>query len=478
MNTTPTADGAIRYFDSHRDDFVQTLVQLCRIPSVSAEGFSAADVKRSADATAEALRQAGVNNVEVLEIPDVHPYVYGDWLGKTGAPTILLYGHHDVQPPGRPEKWKSPAFEPVERDGRLYGRGTADDKGGVMAHVAAVASYLHSAGELPCNVRFLIEGEEEIGSEHLGAFLAKYRDKMPADFIVLSDTANFDTGIPALTYQLRGICTVDVEVRCLERPVHSGMWGGPLPDPVQILCKLIADLQGKNGELNIPGLYSKVARPSARQLQRIRKLPFNESKFKKDAGLLKGIGLAGEKAYSVYERIWTRPSLTVIAMESHPIQGSSNQIVDSARARLSLRTVPNMDAREAGKLLIKKLTSKPPYGAHISARMGHHTPWWTTDPEGPAFEAARRALKAGFKKETAMIGAGGSIGFVQPFADMLGGAPCLLMGVEDPPCNAHSENESLHLGDWDKCVRAAIHLYQELAGVSPQRPAKARTRRR
>jgi acetylornithine deacetylase/succinyl-diaminopimelate desuccinylase-like protein len=234
---------------------------------------------------------------------------------------------------------------------------------------------------------------------------------------------------------------------------------------VQILSRLIADLTAKDGSLNVPGLYRKVAKPSAKQIARMRKLPFNEAKFKRDAGMMKGMKLAGERKYSVYERVWTRPSLTVIAMESHEIHGSSNQIVDSARARLSLRTVPNMDGREAGRLLIKKLTSKPPYGAKITAELKGTTPWWTTNPEGPAFEAARRALKAGFGRETAMIGAGGSIGFVQPFADLLGGAPCLLMGVEDPACNAHSENESLHLGDWLKCMRSAIHLYAELASV-------------
>ena len=464
-----SVEAALGHFEARRREFVQTLTQLSRIPSVSADGFPPSEVARSAEATADALRQAGLDNVEVLTIPDVHPYVYADWLHAPGAPTILLYGHHDVQPPGRPEKWLSPAFEPTERGGRLYGRGTADDKGGVMAHVAAVASYLMSSGRLPCNVRFLVEGEEEIGSENLGKFLAKYKDRMQADFIVLSDTANFDTGVPALTYQLRGICTVDLEVSCLERPLHSGMWGGPVPDPVQILCRLIADLQGPRGEINVPGLYKKVARPSARQQKRIRSLPFDERKFKKDGGLAKGMALAGESAFTPYERMWTRPSLTVIAMESHPIQGSSNQIVDSARARLSLRIVPNMDPRESGRLLVKKLTAKPPYGAKVTAKVGRGTPWWTTDPEGPAFEAARRALKAGFGKETAMIGAGGSIGFVQPFADLLGGAPCLLMGVEDPPCNAHSENESLHLGDWDKCVRSAIHLYDELSRVAPAR---------
>ena len=464
-----TVKAALDHLESHFGDFQKILVELSRVPSVSAEGFPPSEVRRSADAVADTMRRSGIEHVEVLEIPGVHPYVYGDWLHKPGAPTILLYGHHDVQPPGRPEKWLSPAFEPTERKGRLYGRGTADDKAGVMAHVAAVASYLKSSGDVPCNVKFVIEGEEEIGSENLGKFLDKYKDKLSADFIVLSDTANFDTGVPALTYQLRGICQVDVEVQVLDHPVHSGMWGGPVPDPVQILSRLIADLQNKDGSLNIPGLYKDVAKPSKKQLQRIRKLPFDEKKFKRDAGLVDGVKLAGEKGYSVYERIWTRPSLTVIAMESHPIQGSSNQIVDSARARLSLRTVPNMDGRKAGWLLIKKLTANPPYNAKVTARLNGTTPWWTTDPEGPAFEAARRALKAGFGKDTAMIGAGGSIGFVQPFADMLGGAPCLLMGVEDPPCNAHSENESLHLGDWRKVMRSAIHLYDELSRVEVKR---------
>jgi acetylornithine deacetylase/succinyl-diaminopimelate desuccinylase-like protein len=457
---------ALGYLDAHTPDFLATLKELSRIPGVSADGYPPRELERSAQAVAQALREAAVENVQVLTIPGVHPYVYGDWLHKPGAPTILLYGHHDVQPEGRHERWKSPPFEPTERNGRLYGRGTADDKAGVMAHVAAVASFLKSSGELPCNVKFIIEGEEEIGSENLGRFLEKYQGMMAADFIVLSDTANFDTGIPALTYQLRGICQVDVEVQSLDQPKHSGMFGGPVPDPVQVLCRLIADLTGKSGELDVPGLYKKVARPGAKQLARIRKLPFNEAKFKREAGMMKGMTLAGEKGFSVYEKLWTRPSLTVIALEARAIQGSSNQIIDAARARLSLRTVPNMDAKEAGRLLVKKLTTKPPYGAKVTAKVNGGTPWWTTDPEGPAFEAARRALKAGFKKETAMIGAGGSIGFVGPFATLLGGAPCLLMGVEDPACNAHSENESLHLGDWVKCMRSAIHLYDELSRVA------------
>jgi cysteinylglycine-S-conjugate dipeptidase len=456
---------ALKYAEQHFDDFMQTLVTLSRIPSISADAARVADVRRSAEAMADALRDAGVEKVQVLEIPDVHPYVYGEWMHKPGAPTILLYGHHDVQPPGRPEKWLSPAFEPTERGGRLYGRGTADDKGGCMTHVAAVTAYLKGAGGLPCNVKFVIEGEEEIGSENLGKFLEKYKHMLAADFIVLSDTANFDTGVPALTYQLRGIVQVDLEVKVLDHPVHSGMWGGPVPDPVQILAELIADLRNKDGSLNIPGLYKDVAKTGKKQGKRIRSLPFDEKKFKKEAGLVKGGKLWGEKGYSVYEQIWTRPSLTVIATESHEFAGSSNQIVDSARARLSLRTVPDMDGRKAGEQLVKKLTKKPPFGVEVTAKVNGSTPWWTTDPDGPAFEAARRALKAGFKKEAAMIGAGGSIGFVQPFSDLLGGAPCLLTGVEDPPCNAHSENESLHLADFKKCIASTVYLYDELSRV-------------
>jgi acetylornithine deacetylase/succinyl-diaminopimelate desuccinylase-like protein len=470
MNASkPHLTDVLRAVEDQFDEFKRTLVELSRIPSVSADGFPPEEVGRSARAFADLLRGIGLRNVEVLEIPGVHPYVYGDWLERPGAPTLLLYGHHDVVPPGRPERWRSAPFEPVERNGRLYGRGTADDKGGILVHVAAVAAYLRTQGSLPCNVKLLIEGEEEIGSTNLGTFLGRYERMMSADAVVLSDTSNFETGIPAITYQLRGLCQVDVEVSCLERPVHSGQKGGPVPDPVQVLCRIIAGLTASDGSLAVPGLYRRVARPLPRQRARIRRLPFDETRFARNAGLLPGVRLAGERSYSVYERLWTRPSLTVIAFEAQPILGSSNQIVESARARLSMRTVPRMDAREAGGLLIRKLTRNPPHGARVEARIVRTTPWWTTDPEGPAFEAARRALLAGFKKEAALIGAGGSIGFVQPFSDLLKGAPCLLTGVEDPACGAHSENESLHLGDWRKCMRAAVHLYDELSRVVPCR---------
>jgi acetylornithine deacetylase/succinyl-diaminopimelate desuccinylase-like protein len=473
-------EAALDHAASHVGDVKASLADLVRIPSVSAEGFPPAEVRRSAEATAAALREAGLENVQLLDMPGQRPYVYADWLHVPDAPTLLVYGHHDVQPPGRPERWVTSAFEPAERAGRLYGRGTVDDKGTYMTHVAAVRAWLETSGRLPLNVKLLIEGEEEIGSPGLQAFLDRYTSLLAADVAVLADTGNFDVGHPALTYQLRGICQVDVEVRCLEQPVHSGFWGGPVPDAVRILARLLADLEKPDGSLNVPGLYRRVAKTGGRQLRRIRSLPFDEAKFRASAAMKPGTRLVGERTYSVWERLWTRPSLTVIALEAHPVHGSSNQIIDSARAILSLRTVPDMDGSEAGALLVKKLTARPPAGANVTARVTGTSQWWTTDPEGPAFEAARRALQKGFGHEAAMIGAGGSIGFVQPFSDALGGVPCLLMGVEDPASAIHSENESLHLGDFLNAIRAAIHLYDELSRVprAALQPAPTRRNRR
>jgi acetylornithine deacetylase/succinyl-diaminopimelate desuccinylase-like protein len=332
-----------------------------------------------------------------------------------------------------------------------------------MVHIAAVASYLNATKSCPVNVKFFIEGEEEIGSPNLERFIKEHRRKLDADIVVLSDTANIETGIPSITYSLRGIAQVDVEVRALDHPIHSGMWGGPVPDPAQALARLLAGLVKKNGALDIPGLYEKVRKPSKVELARLKKIPFNKNRFMKDAGLLKGVPLGGEKGYSVFEQLWYRPSLTVIATESHVFEGSSNQIVDSARARLSLRIVPNLDPKVATRLLVKRLEREKPMGCQVIVTAKEGTTWWITDPEGPAFEAARAALTKGYGAECTMIGAGGTIGFVKPFVDELKGAPALLLGLEDPICNAHSENESLHLGDWLKGMRGAIYLYEELS---------------
>ena len=456
---------ALRAVDRRLGEFTQALCTLVRVPGVSAAGFPAEDLRRSAEATAEVLRRFSVENVEILDLPGVPPYVYADWRHAPGAPTVLVYGHHDVVPPGPLDEWTHPPFEPVERRGRLYGRGTADDKGGFMAWLAAAAAWLGAVGSLPVNLKFLIEGEEEVGSPHLPDLLARHRSKLDADVVVLSDTANFATGVPALTWQLRGLVQVDVEVACLDRPVHSGDFGGAVPDPVRLLCGMLDGLRADDGSIAVPGLYRRVERPTATVRRRLRRLPFSETAFRRGAGMLPGTRLEREPGVSVYEQLWTRPSLTVIALEAHPIEGSANQILDAARARISMRTVPDMDSREAGRLLVRKLTAKPPAGAQVTAQVVRATPWWTTEPEGPAFAAALRALEKGYGRKPALIGAGGSIGFVKPFSEALRGVPCLLTGVEDPGCAAHSQDESLHLGDWKKSMRSAVHLYADLAEI-------------
>jgi acetylornithine deacetylase/succinyl-diaminopimelate desuccinylase-like protein len=474
---TSAGEAALRAVDKRFGEFKRLLCELVRVPGISAAGFPIDDLRRSAEVTGDVLLRLGVENVAVLTLPGVPPYVYGDWLHAPGAPTVLVYGHHDVVPPGPAGKWTSPPFEPLEKKGRLYGRGTADDKGGFLAWAAAASAHLGAAGRVPVNLRFLIEGEEEVGSASLPVFLQRYRSQLDADVVVLSDTYNFATGVPAITWQLRGLVQVDVEVTCLDRPVHSGDFGGAAPDSVRILCGLLDGLRAPDGRIDVPGLYRRVARPSAAVRQRLRGLPFSEAAFRRGAGMLPGTRLERERGVSVYEQVWTRPSLTVIAIEAHPLHGAANQILDSARARISMRTVPDMDSEEAGALVVRRLTAKPPAGAHVAARITRSTPWWTTEPEGPAFEAAMRALQKGYGRKPALIGSGASIGFVRPFADAMG-VPCILTGVEDPGCAAHSENESLDLGDWRKSMRSAVHFFDELAALGKTGLAAPRERPR
>jgi acetylornithine deacetylase/succinyl-diaminopimelate desuccinylase-like protein len=247
--------------------------------------------------------------------------------------------------------------------------------------------------------------------------------------------------------------------------VHSGDFGGAVPDPIQVLARLLDGLRAEDGSIAVPGLYRQVARPSAAARRRLRSLAFSSAAFRRGAGMVEGARLDGERGFTPYEQLWTRPSLTVIAIDAPAFGGSVNQILDSARARLSVRTVPNMDAQRTGDLLVKRLTSRPPAGARVTARVVRTTPWWTTEPSGAAFAAAIRSLEKGYGRKPALVGSGASIGFVRPFADALRGVPCILTGVEDPGCSAHSEDESLHLGDWKKSMRSAVHFFAELGAI-------------
>lgn len=456
--------GALARFEGRFDEYVERLMNLARIPSVSAPGYPPDEVRRSAEAVAGEMRTAGLENVRVLVHEGSHPYAYGEWLHAPGAPTVLLYAHHDVQPPGRPEVWETPPFEPTLRsDGRIYARGIADDKAGVMMHVSAVDAFLRSDGRLPLNVKVIVEGEEESGSEHLEDFLLANREMLAANFLVITDTGNFAEGIPAITFQLRGLVGVDIEVAGLSGRVHSGGFGGAVPDPVMALCKILTRLVDDDGVPADPGVRSGIRRTPETVSAQIRGLPFDEEEFKQQAGMLPGVRLAGEKTYSAYERLWTRPSLTINALEASPMKGASNQIVDSARARVTVRIVPDQDPIAVRDALVAAVHRDPPWGVQVRTQPLHTGLWWTTDPVGPAHEAARRALRSGYGCEPALIGSGGSIPFVKTFQDAFGGIPCLLLGVEDPTCQAHGENENLSLKDWRKAIRSAIHLYAELA---------------
>lgn len=465
-NPSEAATGAaLARYEGDRNAHLADLIRLTKIPGVSFDGFDPAEVERSARCTADILRAAGLENVEILRIPGTHPYVYADWLKRPGAPTVLLYAHHDVQPPMRADVWKSPAFEPVERDGRLYARGIADDKAGVLIHAASAASWLRSAGALPVNVKVIIEGEEEIGSTHLAEFLSAYRERLRADTVVLTDCSNFDTGVPSLTTTLRGLVSMDVTVTALDHPLHSGMWGGPIPDPVQGLAKLLAKLSDDHGRVAVPGLRDDVKAPTPAEMEDYRKLGLTDAEFRKQAGLAPGVALFA-KDEGLLARMWREPSITVNSIQSGGKKIAGNVIMDSAWARVGLRLAPDMDHAKATRLLKDFLERNCPWGlkAEVTPEQGANP--WMTRPDHPVFAVAKRSLSRGYGREAVFIGCGGTIPFVDSFTRVLGGIPALLVGIEDPYTNAHSENESLGLADFHAAVRSQIHFFADLAAAS------------
>ncbi|MEZ4307806.1 MAG: M20/M25/M40 family metallo-hydrolase [Polyangiaceae bacterium] len=457
------AGAAIRHYEEHKGEYLEDLKALVRIPSVSFEGFDPKNVRKSAEATAELLKKRGLENVRLLELEGAHPYVYGEWLKAPGKPTLLLYAHHDVQPAGDVAKWKTQPFEPVEKDGRLYGRGAADDKAGILVHAAAIDAWLKTAGALPVNVKVVIEGEEEIGSDHLFTFLNAHREMLAADAMVLTDCGNFDTGLPSLTTSLRGIVVLDVEVRALSQAVHSGMWGGPVPDTTMALCRMLASLTNADGSIAVKGIHDKVKPPTEGERASIASLPTSEEKFRHEAGMLDGVELLGGR--HPWETNWRQPSIAVNAFEASSRKDARNILNESAWARVGVRIVPDMDPAETARLVSEHLKAAAPWGVKVEIKDLGGAPPWCTNSSHPAFELARVALEKGYGKAPVLIGCGGTIPFAGPFGEALGGIPALLVGVEDPYTAAHGENESLHIGDFHKAVMASIHMFEELAAL-------------
>lgn len=458
---------ALNWLNDNYPRLVQNLAELVAIPSISTDGRHAQEIDRSAEAVSRHMQQAGLQNVKILRFQDSYPYVYGEWCHAPGKPTVFLYSHHDVQPVAGFEKdWQSDPWTLTARSGRLYGRGSADDKAAIVAQLASVEAWLKTAGSLPVNVKMLVEGEEEIGSKNLMGFFKQYRDLIRSDVIVVNDTENLETGLPSITYSLRGIVALEVEVEGLKRPVHSGAGGGLLPDAAIALNVILSRLYWDNGKLPIPGFYEKVRRLTPSEKKAYAQLPLDEKKLRNDAAMLPGVSWASMKGVGPYEQTWRWPAVTVIAQEASSFQAVSNQVLPKARAVVSCRIVPDMDPKQTEKQLTEVLTKDPPWGVKVTVKpRGPHVKWWMTDPQGPAFEAAMSALKAGYKRDPVAIGSGGTIGFVGPLADLLDGAPALLLGIEDPRSSPHAPNESLHEGDWKKLMASLVHLYHNLSAL-------------
>lgn len=451
------------WLQKNHEGIVRNLAELVSVPSISTDGEHGPEIDKTAVLTCQQMREAGLQNVEILRVGHSLPYAYGEWLEATGKPTVFLYAHHDVQPINYREQWLSDPWHLTRRDGRLYGRGSADDKGAIAAQLGAIAAYLKTQGSLPVNVKMLVEGEEEIGSKNLLGFFERHKQKLQSDVIVVCDTENVEVGLPCITYSLRGIVAAHVEVKSAEIPVHSGMAGGALPDAAIALNAILGRLYWGNGPLPISGIYDAVRPITEKERSAFRRIPGDESKWRKEYGIAPTTQLAIESGLTAYEQTWRRPSVTVIAQEASSIKGASNQVLPKAQAIVSCRIVPDQEPAQVFESLKSFLTKDPPWGVQVTVKeAGPPVKWWITDPNGPAFEAALAAMRKGFDRDPIAIGCGGTIGFVGPLAELFGGAPALLMGIEDPASNAHAPNESLHEGDFKKLMASLVNLFENL----------------
>jgi len=424
------------------------LEDLVRIESVSADPARAGEVRRSAEAVADLFRAENFDWVEIVSADGGAPAVIAHKAGRAGAPTVLLYAHHDVQPENDHAEWDSPPFEPTERGDRLYGRGAADDKAGIVAHLGALRVH---GDRLPVSVTMFVEGEEEVGSETLSALLKEHQERLAADVIVIADSGNWDIGVPALTTSLRGLVRVDVEVRTLTHAVHSGMWGGLVPDALMTLSRLIASCHDDEGNVAVEGLY---AGPAA-------DVEYPEERLRAESGAVAGVGWIGSG--STVERLWTKPSLSVIGLDAPKSAGSSNTLVPAAKARLSMRIAPGDTVANARAALTRHLEQHVPWGAELTVTpvdVGEAT---QIDATGPAYDAARAAFAEAWDgTEPIDMGVGGSIPFIAEFLDAFPGASVLVTGVEDPDTRAHGANEGLHLAEFERVVEAEARLLAKL----------------
>lgn len=423
------------------------LEDLVRIESVWADPARRGEVQKCAQAVADLLSQAGFGDVRIVSEGGA-PAVIAHHPAPAGAPTVLLYAHHDVQPEGDRSQWASPPFEPTERAGRLYGRGSADDKAGIATHLAAFRAH---DGNPPVGVTVFVEGEEESGSPSLGRLLAAHRDALAADVIVIADSDNWSTEIPALTVTLRGLVDCVVEVATLDHGLHSGLWGGVVPDALSVLVRLLASLHDDEGNVAVAGLHESTAAAVDYPPERVRA----------DAGLLDGVSEIGSG--SVPRRLWAKPAITVIGIDTTPIDKASNTLIPRARAKISMRVAPGGDAAAHLDALTAHLQERVPWGAQLSVTRGDLGEPYAIDASGSVYDAARQAFRQAWGTDPIDMGMGGSIPFIAEFAAAFPQAKILVTGVEDPATQAHSINESLHLGVLERAAIAEALLLGNLA---------------
>ncbi|WP_285724520.1 dipeptidase [Psychromicrobium xiongbiense] len=441
-------------------DTVERLCTLASIPGIAWEAFDAAELERSAEAVAELIRQNGLEDVRILRVPRPDgelggPAVVARKPAGPGRPTILLYAHHDVQPPGDPALWNSEPFTPVEREGRLWGRGVADDKAGVLAHWASLRALTEVLGELPeLGITYFIEGEEEAGSPSFRAFLQEHRELLQADVIVVADSANWRVGIPALTTSLRGLVDGVIEVEVLDHAVHSGMFGGPVLDAPTQLARLLATLHDDDGAVAIEGLH-RGPEPT---------VDYRDADFRADASVLEELELAGRG--SLTSRLWAQPALSVIGIDAPAIAVSSNTIVPRAQAKVSLRLAPGQDPVAAEEALKRHVESHAPATARVRFIPGERGQAFATDTSAPAAQDMLWALSTAWQADAVEAGMGGSIPFVADLVELFPQAQILITGVEDPDSRAHSANESLHLAEFQRAILAEALLLARLNGRS------------
>jgi acetylornithine deacetylase/succinyl-diaminopimelate desuccinylase-like protein len=452
-----------QFTTENQDRLLEELNEFLRIPSVSTLPEHKGDVQRAAEFVADKLRAAGVENVEVIST-DRHPLVYADWLHAPGKPTVLCYGHYDVQPADPLDLWETPPFEPVVRDGKLFARGAADDKGQMYTHIKAVEALRALNGSLPVNLKFLIEGEEEVGGVSISKYVEEHPDKLKADVALVSDTSMYAPGLPTLNVGLRGLIYMEVEAVGPARDLHSGVYGGAAPNPIFGLIELLSSVKNRKGRIKVDGFYDDVEPPSQAELDSWAKLPFDEKQFlHEEVGSTK---LTGEKNHTVLERVWSRPTFEVHGIAGgFTGTGSKTVIPSRATAKVSFRLVPNQDPEKIVEAFREHVQENAPKGLRFEVRVLGASPGLIVNPDHPAIRVAAEAMNEVFGQQTVFTRSGGSIPIVGDFARRLG-IPTILMGFGLPDDGLHSPNEKFNVDNYYKGIQTVAHFLQKYAATS------------